>query len=279
MQWMQDRNQETKMHKPAVVGVFVLASNLFCSGICPAQEAGGNAEQPVSAEEKAGEASAVGSAIHCESALQFEARDEGGMLKAEVSYDAESFLAAVLISASKESFLYGEDQILIGSLASLGASAESSYVADIDLNGYAGPLWMQVLLLTDDGRLVASDIRPRQAAEQQPSPGPANEIRYQLAVTEGIPATYDFAAEYEANSDGYALELARVENSWDRTDIYLVLVMPGLGGGMLDIVESHAVHANLGSEPGSKIRIYVASRTQDEDGEDLDYQLQEELDT
>ncbi|MHC5063537.1 MAG: hypothetical protein ACYTG5_06145 [Planctomycetota bacterium] len=147
------------MHKPSLIGVFVLASSLLFSESSYAQEGESNADQAVSAEESGGGTNGGATAIHCEAALDFEAGDRGGMLNAEVSYGAESFLAAVLISATNESFVYGGDQILMGSLASLGAGVDESYSANIDLNGYEGPLWMQVLVLTEDGRLLASDIR------------------------------------------------------------------------------------------------------------------------
>jgi len=159
MRGMLARNRESKMQKLASIGVLVLANGLFPNAPAFAQEPDNNADQPLSAEEAAENSSGGAPIISCPMALEFEAGFEDGMLITQVSYQAESFLAAVLISTSDECFSHGDNQILIGSLANLGLGSNSSYSADIDMNGYDGPLWMQVLVLTEDCQVITSDTR------------------------------------------------------------------------------------------------------------------------
>ncbi|MHC5063538.1 MAG: hypothetical protein ACYTG5_06150 [Planctomycetota bacterium] len=216
--------------------------------------------------------------------------DGAGGYSGEVSYGGQEFLAGFFISGHDSWSVMnaaGDRFMNYAFPMAIGGSEDSVYRTELPLDQMLmirEEWYIQAVLLTQSGEFWFGPIEylpDLLAAQQQQhsNSGPAADIRYELAVTEGIPATYDFSAEYEANSDDYGLEIVRIEKLGDQTDIYLVLITPGVGGGMLDIVETHDVYANLGEDPGSKVRVYVATRTQDEDEEDLDYSLGEELDT
>ena len=218
--------------------------------------------------------------------LEFQLFAEGKSFEARISYPGEEFFAAVFISDRGSSTLFNAqgDRFMDGAfLVVLGVSEGSIYRADLPMQELLeiGTDWyLQAILLSDSGRLVFGDIEywPDLVSElPPPADDPRLDIDFFLLVTEGIPPQYQLYAEYEAYSDDYELIVDSVVRVADRSDVYFILVTPGVNGGMHDVVEMHRTYAELGADPGATIRALVGTRTQDVGNEDLRYRVLEEF--
>lgn len=215
----------------------------------------------------------------------FQLHSDGDSFEAQLTYPGEEFLAAVFISdrGSSTPFNAAGDRFMDRAfLVALGASEASvyrTYLPMQQLLAISEDWYLQTVLLSASGRLVFGDIEfwPDLVAELPVAGGPASDVQFSLLVTEGIPARYQLYAEYEASSDDYELSVARVERLGQCTEVYFLLVTPGIDGGMHDVVEMHRSFADLGSEPGEMIRAYVGTRTQDEGDESVRFRVQEEF--